>query len=265
MDDDGDAGDGGFPRTSAAAGRRITRSVLGAVLNAVLPRGCAGCDMPDMVLCPSCEAGFYCLRRYALGGAAAGFGYACAAYQGTARQAILAWKDHGDEECTCAFAQALAVLALRAGAEQAVRGRELLLVPAPSSRRSVRHRGRWHMLPLARRLARLLRERGINAHAAPVLTMRGVARKSVEMRGSSQRAGRVGGHIVVRRGVDVEGSLVMLIDDIVTTGSTMRQCVGALRNDGAVVLTALALAQAGVSQKPRPPTRSQMRRRPSCG
>jgi hypothetical protein len=45
----------------------------------------------------------------------------------------------------------------------------------------------------------------------------------------------------------------------------MRQCVGALRNDGAVVLTALALAQAGVSQKPRPPTRSQMRRRPSCG
>ncbi|WP_237564493.1 ComF family protein [Bifidobacterium tibiigranuli] len=241
--------DGGFARTAVATRQRITRGVLGAVLNAVLPRGCAGCDMPDMVLCPSCEDIFARSQCYALGGVEMGFGYVCAAYRGAARQAFLAWKDHGDEECTPAFAQALAALALRVDIEQAAHGREILIVPAPSSSRSVRRRGRWHMLPLVRRLARLLREGGVNARVAPVLTMRGVARKSVEMRGSSQRAGRIGGHIVMRRGADIEGSLVMLIDDIVTTGSTMRQCVGVLGSSGAIVLTALALAQAGESQR----------------
>ncbi|MCI1673782.1 MAG: ComF family protein [Bifidobacterium tibiigranuli] len=240
---------GGFVRTAVAARQRITRGMLGAVFNAVLPRGCAGCDMPDMVLCPSCEASFARPRCYALGGVEIGFGYACAAYRGAARQAVLAWKDHGDEECTPMFAQALAALALRVGIRESVRGREILIVPTPSSSRSVRRRGRWHMLPLVRRLARLLRESGVNARVAPVLTMRGVAHKSVEMRGSSQRAGRVGGHIVMRRGADVEGSLVMLVDDIVTTGSTMRQCVGVLGSGGAIVLTALALAQAGESQR----------------
>jgi predicted amidophosphoribosyltransferase len=231
-----------FPMPAVAA---IAGNFCRSLLDAVLPRGCAGCERPDAVLCPECRKLLSRPCRCELRGSSTGFSYACGAYSDALRQAILAWKDHGDEECTGPFAQALAGLALLIGVRQAAGGGAVLVVPVPSSPRSVFQRGRWHMLQLVKRMSRLLRGYDIDSSAAPVLTMRGVKGKSVEMRGLSQRAGRVGGHMALRRGSDIAGALVILVDDIVTTGSTMRQCVGALRAGGATVLTALALAQAG--------------------
>lgn len=231
----------GFMRAAAAAAQFAACGML----DALLPRGCAGCDRPDAVLCSECQGLFSCILRRELRGSVMGCSYDCGAYQGVVRQAILVWKDHGDEQCTEPFARMLAELTVFALGGTLAYGRKILIVPAPSSVRSVRRRGRWHMLQLARQLARLLRGNGINAQAAPVLTMHAVAGKSVEMLGSSQRASRIGGHVTVRRSRDINGALAIVIDDIITTGSTMRQCVGALRAGGATVLTALALAQAG--------------------
>lgn len=66
--------------------------------NLLLPRACAGCDRPDCVLCPSCAALFQQTESFPAPGYACGSGYACAVYAGPVRQAILGWKDHGDEE-----------------------------------------------------------------------------------------------------------------------------------------------------------------------
>ena len=79
--------------------------------------------------------------------------FACGWYRGAARQSILAWKDHGDEECDRPFSDALCRLAERAGVIDAMDGvREIcdtiLVVPAPSSIASMRQRGRRHMLSL---------------------------------------------------------------------------------------------------------------------
>ena len=156
-------------------------------------------------------------------------------------RAILAWKDHGDEECDAPFAELLADLAVRCGAVD--RDRQIALVPAPSSAASMRSRGRWHMRNLVDRTARVLRDRGFDAVALPVLRASGVRSKSVQAGGAAQRAARIGGNIVVDDPRLCRGGTVVPIDDIVTTGATMRQCVAALDAAGARVLTALSLAR----------------------
>lgn len=106
--------------------------------NLLFPRGCAGCDKPDDVLCDACLASFDCELSQPLETAEMGRWFACGWYRGAARQSILAWKDHGDEECDRPFSDALCRLAERAGVIDAMDGvREIcdtiLVVPASSS------------------------------------------------------------------------------------------------------------------------------------
>lgn len=217
------------------------------VMNLLFPRGCAGCDKPDDVLCDVCRALFDCRVSQPLERTWMGRWFACGWYRGAARQAILSWKDHGDEECDRPFADALCSLAEYTGVVGGL-GKDMpcdrvLIVPAPSSRASMRQRGRRHMMPLSQCLASYLRDRtGIHVHACAALESKVVTGKSVETKGTAQRSQRLKGRITVRSGISLRGAAVILVDDIVTSGTTMRRCVDALVSQGALVLTVLALA-----------------------
>lgn len=223
-------------------------SLFGSGQRLLLPRGCAGCDEPDAVLCMRCRNAFLDSQRRALPQSSMRFGYACGRYDGVVRQAILRWKDHGDEECTALFALLLEHLAACIGLLQAWTACGILIVPVPSSARSIRQRGRWHMLGLAKKLVALLRRRGMDASVAPVLYMERRAHKAVQSLDPSERAERARDalrcrDVGTRRGAyDIRRRRVVVLDDIVTTGSTMRRCVHLLRARGFTVLTSLALA-----------------------
>lgn len=208
----------------------------------MIPRGCAGCDMPDRVLCGDCTALMTEHVRFDLPGTLTGEGLACGAYRGPVRHAVLQWKDHGDEECDGPFSRLLADLLTGSGR---LDGRPLLLVPAPSTSRSMHERGRWHMRQLTVRMASRLKRDGYGDIAVvPLLRTVGAGGKSVQMSGAAQRAQRLDGHIAVTRRANATGERrqVVLVDDIVTSGATMRYCVDALRRGGYDVLTAVVLA-----------------------
>ncbi|WP_225431740.1 ComF family protein [Bifidobacterium platyrrhinorum] len=174
-----------------------------------------------------------------------GAAYACAVYEGAVRRAVLGWKDHGDEECDRAFATALCTLAERVDVLRRLgaSGKDgVLVVPAPSSARSTRRRGRRHLMPSARALAAWCGRSGIDARVRRVLANAVDGGKAVETVGARGRAARLGGRIRVRGSAGLAGSRVILVDDIITTGATMRSCVAALDAAGAARVVCLALA-----------------------
>ncbi|WEV47417.1 phosphoribosyltransferase family protein [Bifidobacterium sp. ESL0690] len=221
----------------------VLRAWLAAIEDVLLPRGCAGCDKPDEVLCPSCASLFGHAYPKALPGDA-GCCYGCSWYRGAVRQAILNWKDHGDEECDRAFALVLADLALKVVAQESPysRTRSLALIPAPSSPSSMHRRGRWQTLPLVRLMARRLDSLGFSVVTKPVLKLEGVHGKSVQASSAQSRSRRIEGHVRVIEDLKGDDSLFIVVDDIVTTGATMGQCISALRAAGARNVIGLALA-----------------------
>lgn len=195
-----------------------------ALLDLVLPRRCAGCAEPGTGLCPGCRAAMAAPpvglvadgpRRLPPLAAAAGYG-------GVVRGVLLAHKEHGRLALVRPLGRALAgavgCLDLPPGT---------VLVPVPSSVAAVRQRGHDH----ARRLARAA-ARQCGLASRPLLhPVRAVA-DSAGL-GAAERAANLRGALAARR--PLAGLPVVVVDDVVTTGATLREAVRALRAAGAVV------------------------------
>ncbi len=113
------------------------------------------------------------------------------------------------------------------------------LVPVPLDRRRKRERGFNQSQRLARELART---RGLKVlkrclvktkTVPPQTTLAGAARET-----------NVRGAYAVRGSTKVRGKVVLLVDDVFTTGSTLRECSRVLKEAGARDVRALTLAQA---------------------
>ncbi|MBW3087893.1 ComF family protein [Bifidobacterium sp. 82T24] len=230
--------------------RRVLResfiALLREVRDVVIPRGCAGCDRPDETLCPECRALFSRLATRDMGGIGMGV-FSAGRYGAETRRAILRWKDHGDEEVTadfrdvisrCVIDSGLPRLLCAAGLESA----GLMVVPVPSTAASSRSRGRHHTLPLAEAVRDALRDGGVNAEMGRALSIVGRLGKSVQQSGVAGRIGRLEGHIRVDGRLLGNGGKAVLVDDIITTGSTLQQCVHALERQGVDVMAAYTLA-----------------------
>jgi predicted amidophosphoribosyltransferase len=169
-------------------------------------------------------------------------------YDGAARNALIAFKEHGRADLTRPLGAALAraVALLCAGV-----GSPVVLVPVPASLAAIRRRGRDHVLDLARVAARQLRDRDIPARALPLLR---TTRIPADQSGldASQRATNVRGAFASRSGHPrMGGELVILVDDIITTGATAAESAVTLGATGcppdgvATVAAALLRRSAG--------------------
>ena len=93
------------------------------------------------------------------------------------------------------------------------------------------------MIPIVKRLASFLqRQTGCKVTVCDALENKGVKGKSVQTKGAAQRSQRLKGHVSVRSSVSLQNTMVILVDDIVTTGATMRSCVETMRKNGATLL-----------------------------
>lgn len=111
-----------------------------------------------------------------------------------------------------------------------------LIVPVPLHRSRKRQRGFNQAELLARVIGR--------AHGVPVAP-RALARvratpSQVRQTDAAHRAANVAGAFACRE--DVAGRVVLLVDDVATTGATLRACAAALRAAGATTVHALVFA-----------------------
>ncbi|PJM73083.1 phosphoribosyl transferase [Bifidobacterium primatium] len=220
-------------------------TLLRLIRDIMLPRGCAGCDMPDERLCAGCTAGFRrrVVRTVPATMCSGGRVLACGWYREGVRRAILRWKDHGDEEITPDLAAMMRERARNGAVERLMDvDRSVMVVPVPSSPKSLRRRGRRHTVPLAEAVCAHLTSCGLDAVVMPALSITGVRTKSVQGSRVGQRAARLSGHIRVRNPEALRGGQILLVDDIMTTGATIRQCSQTLRDHDATVVAAMVLA-----------------------
>src|SRR4051794_2724530 len=207
-------------------------SVVGALADLVLPRPCAGCGVPRAGLCRRCadllaRPRLATPRRFPWGfppTAAAG------AYSGPVRPAVNAFKEQGRTELArpLGTALALAIVAV-VGAAPPARG-PVLLVPVPSSAAALRSRGRDHVGELTRRAVAELRAAGVVAGEARLLRRRGRVSDSAGLSAAARRANLAGSFERVPQGSvrPSPGALLVLVDDVVTSGATLTEAAAAL-------------------------------------
>ena len=221
--------------------------VVAALADLVLPRTCAGCGVPGAVLCPSC-AGLLAVPRLATPRRFP-WGFpptvAAGAYSGPVRPVVNAFKEQGRAELARPLGAALA-LAVAAVVSAAPGRRPVLLVPVPSSAAALRTRGRDHVQELATRAVVELRAAGLAAGEARLLRRRGRVRDSAGLSAAARRANLAGSFELDPALAPLRGALLVLVDDVVTSGATLTEAAAALstvcRTGDAPVLAAVVAA-----------------------
>ena len=207
-----------------------------ALLDLVVPLGCAGCARPSVgrAVCERCAAALvgpvHEVRPRPVPSGLPPVA-AVGAYDGVLRELILAHKEQG----RLALARPLGLALARGVAYRvAAGGAELpgvTLVPVPSQRRSTRRRGHDPLLRMAEVAAGSLRSVGVVARVDPVLRVRRRVADQAGL-GAAERRANLAGALGVRPGAAARLGLgpVVLVDDILTTGSTLTEAARALRS-----------------------------------
>jgi predicted amidophosphoribosyltransferase len=253
----------------AATGRLA--ELAGGLLDLVLPSPCAGCGAERVPLrygvCAGCAASLEALSPFATAPVPAPPGLppcvAMGPYADVLRGTLLAYKERGRHRLArplgALLAAAVADVAIRGGGTSAGRagnGVPLLVLPVPSTARAARQRHGDHLARLVAHAVRRLRAAGWQARVVrPVrvaprpdsASLDAAQRAAVAESSLGIRASRIG---FLRRCVTVGGMLVV-VDDIVTTGSTLAAVAGRLETVNVQVTGAAVLAATQRRNGPR--------------
>jgi predicted amidophosphoribosyltransferase len=214
---------------------------LSAAGELLLGAACQGCSEPWWGICPRCRSAVLSYGCFATRPDPCPVGFpftvSAAPYDAILRQLVAAHKERGALNLTPFLAGRLAA-AIGSVLHTASPASTVVLVPVPSARAAVRERGFDATWALARGAARLLRRetpvgtRRLLHHARSVRDQAGLS--------AAQRATNLQGAFRVTS--VAPGPPVIVVDDVVTTGSSLTEAARALREAGHHVLGAATVA-----------------------
>jgi predicted amidophosphoribosyltransferase len=207
--------------TDAGSFARLVAAALADARALLFPVWCAGCDEPDVSLCAHCRQLLEAAPLRRTVGASLAVRSA-ASFDGAIARAVRALKEEGCTELARPFGRALRPL-VTPGA---------VLVPLPSSRAALRRRGYAVPELLARRT-------GLPVRALLRATGRAGDQRAL---GRIERARNVVGSVQARPAAAGERRPVVLVDDVVTTGATLREAARVLLAVGVDVVGAVTVA-----------------------
>lgn len=222
--------------------------LLDGAVDLLLGGRCVGCGRAGRVLCPSCAASLPTGAQPRWPDPVpAGLAppWAAAEYGGVVRAMVVGHKERRllalrrPLSRLLAGAVATAVTALPAG--------PLVLVPVPSRPGSARARGHDPTAAITRGAARLLRADGHDAVTVGLLRSRSGVLDQAGL-GAAARSANLAGSMCVRAGslrslaTRRPRARVVLCDDVITTGATLREAQRALEQVGLVVEAVTAVA-----------------------
>lgn len=204
-----------------ALGRRVIRETVAFLVPVV----CAGCGENDVSVCATCrDALCNSILTRTLDGVPV---YSAAHYSGRVKRMLLAVKRDGRVDAASALGIALHAAITAALADAEGRGIELATVPA-----SLRSRQRRGFVPVDL----MVRRAGFGR--SRVLAWRRRPRDQIGL-GRAQRTENLAGAI---RSKNVRGRRFIVVDDVVTSGATLSECVRALRLSGGEIVACATVA-----------------------
>jgi predicted amidophosphoribosyltransferase len=227
---------------------------LAAAGDLLLGASCHGCGQPWWGICPRCHQQLASRRPFLTAPVPCPDGFpitvTSSPYDRLLRRVINAHKERQALILTRFLAERLAVSvhALLAHEAYAVRSTGIVLIPIPSAARTVRQRGFDATSSMTRLAARRLRARypitvrSALAQARPVADQAGL--------GARARQENLAGALRLRR--SISGGAVVLVDDLVTTGSSLAEAARVLREGGIPVLGAATVAATVRLRSPSP-------------
>lgn len=219
----------------AARERRDGMSLKEKLLDLFFPPRCAFCRRTGVHgVCADCERTLPYAKVQLCEGA--GFGR-CASpllYEDAVRESLLRFKFHGAQSAAEGYGELLA----RCAAEE-LGGQFDTVTWVPVSKKREHERGYDQAYLLAKETAR---HWGIE----PVRLLRKTRNNAAQsgLSSAAERRGNVLGVYEAENTDRIRGAKILLIDDILTTGATLGECVRVLREAGAAVVVCATLARA---------------------
>jgi len=208
-----------------------------AVVDLFLGSSCAACGVPGRALCVRCADSLPTLGALAMPSPTpAGLApvYAAGPYDGALKLLVNAHKERGRLALARPLGRVLAGVVSTAAPVGPV-----LLVPVPSSRAVSRRRGHDPLLRITRAASAVLRAHGRSAQVGCLLRS---VRRPEDQSGLDRRARAENLQGALRAAGASSSGLVVVVDDVVTTGATAREAQRALEEAGTFVTGIAALA-----------------------
>lgn len=225
-------------RVASVAGR-WRDSALGLVADALTlatPPACAGCGRSGAVVCAPCQTAMgVAPRRHSPEPRPQEWIplTVCTTYEGVTRGVMTAWKERGRRDVAGHLAALLTQSVRAAVAADPPSGTAtcpVVLVPIPVSSASRRRRGEDAWQRVVRRAAGVLVHAGVTVSVDPCLRMMRQPRDQAGLSAQARRMNLTGAYACPRP--PTTAGIVVIVDDIVTTGATMSEAARALRLAG---------------------------------
>ena len=210
------------------------RSLRTDLADLVLARACAGCESPGTLLCEICWAHLTrgVIEHDLPDGATA---LASTPYLGVGRGVIIAHKEHGCHALT----PMLGILLARA--VTSLTAEPVTLVPIPPHAHSLAVRGTDPLADIVGATVRCLRSIGQAAARESLLARAREGGSVKKLDRAARRESIESSFAVVSRRPQHRGHLIV-VDDVITTGTTITEARRALERGGLAVLGAAAVA-----------------------